>query len=535
MHRYKGSGCPMSIKAYERLLCFLSSNGVKLVSNYYGATENSDFELLGLRFTTTPDRLKSVMKNYWGFLNTVMDNNDQVFKIIDFTRNGFIIDIITYDKELIRFTKSAYIQFVKSRKNFNETVLSRGHKALTPYIGARGLVLVEYCCGHEPSWVAPSDYKRSVGCPKCAGQCHEQSAIDFEKLVKENGHELLSPYTNETQKVLIDYNCGHKPQIRVPKNYKKCPRCPKCSNRCPEHAMEKFISIIETNGHELLSDYIDTQHKVLIDFKCGHEPYWVVPNAYYVGRKCLKCVNHCPEQAEEDLKTLVLTNGHELLSKYVSSKEKVLIDFKCGHVPHWITPHNYKTGQAGCPKCAGQCSALSKEKTLLLIEENGHELLSNYIDNTEKILIDFKCGHKPHWIAPYNYKEGKWCPLCTLSKGEKIIMQYLDSISEEYIHQYKIESFNERMSRARYDIYIPRFKLVVEINGVQHYKVDDHYNKTQADLDRNILKDINKYYYALENELNYIDIDYREHKPELALERFIKQFNEFLKTYQEEV
>ena len=34
-------------------------------------------------------------------------------------------------------------------------------------------------------------------------------------------------------------------------------------------------------------------------------------------------------------------------------------------------------------------------------------LKSEYINNRTKVLIDFNCGHKPHKISPYHFKEGK--------------------------------------------------------------------------------------------------------------------------------
>lgn len=163
------------------------------------------------------------------------------------------------------------------------------------------------------------------------------------------------------------------------------------------------------------------------------------------------------------------------------------------------------------------------------LKEDKVKSLSLYKGNKEKILLDFDCGHKPHWIRPNDYNNGRGCPLCILSKGEKIIMKYLDEIGEEYIHQYNIVSHNERLSRTRYDIFMPRLNMVVEVNGLQHYEIDGYYTKTQEDLDKIILNDTNKYYYALENVFEYMEVDYREGKPQLALERFKTQFKKYIK------
>ena len=48
-------------------------------------------------------------------------------------------------------------------------------------------------------------------------------------------------------------------------------------------------------------------------------------------------------------------------------------------------------------------------------------------------------------------------------------------------------------------------------------------------LEEEIKNDKEKKEYVLSLGYNYIEIDYREHNPKFALERFKKQFAEFLK------
>ena len=113
----------------------------------------------------------------------------------------------------------------------------------------------------------------------------------------------------------------------------------------------KFMNNLQENQHELLSDYIDTTTDVLIDFKCGHNPSYVKPIKYWVGRKCLGCLGQSVEQAKNDFFKMTEEQGHEVLTEYIDSSTKVLIDYNCGHEPNFITPNSYKAGH-GCPKCA---------------------------------------------------------------------------------------------------------------------------------------------------------------------------------------
>ena len=57
-------------------------------------------------------------------------------------------------------------------------------------------------------------------------------------------------------------------------------------------------------------------------------------------------------QIKRSLDTLIdllIKNNHVLKSKY--SHEKNLIDYNCGHEPHWANLSNYKNGRGNCPKC----------------------------------------------------------------------------------------------------------------------------------------------------------------------------------------
>ncbi|GAB6423001.1 hypothetical protein bcgnr5372_27190 [Bacillus luti] len=188
--------------------------------------------------------------------------------------------------------------------------------------------------------------------------------------------------------------------------------------------LDNFIDLLEENGHEVLTEYVKAIDKVLIDFKCDHPNHHITPNKYLGGQGCPKCSGVCPQQAEEDLITKVKENGHELLSEYKGNLEKVLIDFKCGHKPNWIVPNSYKSGNH-CPRCGDIRAANFKkrkaEKSLLhMIQANDHELLSTYINDKDKVLINFKCGHKPHRISPTHYKQGKGCEECgTIRAAEK--------------------------------------------------------------------------------------------------------------------
>jgi hypothetical protein len=301
-----------------------------------------------------------------------------------------------------------------------------------------------------------------------------------------------------------------------------------------KRSLDKLIEMLSKNNHVLKSEVKGNQEKILIDYNCGHEPHWTNAGNYKDGRgNCPKCKigmlsEKNFEQAKKNFLLMFQNNKHELLSEYKGRQEKTLINFKCGHEPHWVTPNNYVSGRGNCPKCKIEMLAKrniqkAKEFFSLLVKSNGHILLSEYKyndDKNRKVLIDYNCGHEPHWITPYAYKTGQGCPICKQSKGVKNICEWLEKNKIEYELEY-IFPFKKKW---RYDIYIPRYDLLVEVQGIQHYKEIDFFKnrtlKQEQENDRKKQEFIELICY------DFIEVDYREGKPVLALERFLKAFNE---------
>ena len=173
----------------------------------------------------------------------------------------------------------------------------------------------------------------------------------------------------------------------------------------------ELCKIIYKNGHVLESEYINNTTKVLVNYNCNHASHKITPKDYKKGVKCPKCAGTCPEQAKEDFFNMLEDNGHTLESEYVNNTTKVLINYGCGHSSHWLIPSDYKNG-VGCPKCAGKCPEQAKEEFMMMLKDNGHTLESEYIDTRAKVLINFNCNHPPNWLTVNNYKNGQGCPKC---------------------------------------------------------------------------------------------------------------------------
>lgn len=75
-------------------------------------------------------------------------------------------------------------------------------------------------------------------------------------------------------------------------------------------------------------------------------------------------------------------------------------------------------------------------------------------------------------------------------------------------------------------IYIPRLKLFVEVHGRQHFHQATGHLK-YINLEKRQQLDAAKKKYAEANG-RYMMVDYREHNPELALDRFLEQLEKMI-------
>lgn len=298
--------------------------------------------------------------------------------------------------------------------------------------------------------------------------------------------------------------------------YNKDKRSGKINERV-KSSIDKFIDKVNSNNHKILSVYFGDNIKILIDFNCNHDPHMITPTKYKIGRGCPKCGDLISskkqiKRAKDDFLILVNTNGHRLVSEYINAKTKVLINYNCGHEPHWVTPNNYnKETGSGCPKCSGKCPKQAKEDLMVLLEANGHVILSEYKNADTKVLIDFKCIHDPYWILPKAYKGGRGCLLCSESKGEKRTRKWL--IENNIIVESQKE-FDGLLGvgggNLSYDFYLPTFDLLIEFQGEFHdgtaYQQTDAEFKIQQEHDRR------KREYSEKNNIKLLEIWYFDYE-----------------------
>lgn len=222
---------------------------------------------------------------------------------------------------------------------------------------------------------------------------------------------------------------------------------------------------------------------------------------------------------------------------YVGSKEEIKINFGCGHGFTSTTPINFLDKR----NVGNGCVICSKELTSKNLKEKKLKRLGSFADNNPELLsiwsekntispfeigsnshknIWWKCekGHIDYQQSPHaKIGQNQGCPRCKISKGEKAICEYLEELNLEYETQFVIGN-----KKWRYDIYIKKHNLIIEVHGLQHYEDVDYFKGRTLEEEQE--NDRLKEEYARNNGYNYMIVDYKEHNTDITLKRFKKQF-----------
>lgn len=115
---------------------------------------------------------------------------------------------------------------------------------------------------------------------------------------------------------------------------------------------------------------------------------------------------------------------------------------------------------------------------------------------------------------------------CLVSKGENKIKELLISMGIEYLSQYSFDDLKD-ISPLRFDFYLPKFNILIEYQGEQHYKSIEKWGGEEAFKDR-IRKDNMKRNYCNEKHIKLIEIPYWDYD-KLCEDYFINELGIKLK------
>ena len=363
--------------------------------------------------------------------------------------------------------------------------------SLIEYVDSR--TKVKIICkedGHGIFEQNPTSHLQGIGCPKCGIVSTLEKLnlgvdgfVQRSNLVHNNfyGYEKVE-YVNSTTYVII--KCPvHGDFTQIPASHLSGTGCPQCGNIKQGDVLRKtkakFIEEAElVHGDEYdysLVEYVDTHTNIsIICKKDGHGKFNQAPNGHLHGSGCPKCAHiktttKLTKSTDDFVKQAKEVHpyknyGYEKVV-YVNAFTKVVIVCPV-HGDFSQSPDKHLQGN-GCKDC-GRISQIEKQRLTIdefieksnIIHNNyyGYEKVV-YLNNSTKVIIS--CSkHGNFKQRPHDHLQGTGCPKC-INKSEGRLAIILNEIG--VVHR------NHRINNRYFDFYLPKYNLIIERDGEQHY------------------------------------------------------------------
>lgn len=226
-------------------------------------------------------------------------------------------------------------------------------------------------------------------------------------------------------------------------------------------------------------DYIGAFTKIKIICKEHSEFFQTPDNHVNDGKGCYFC-------GLENNRQLYLRSQSEFIqlakevhgntydcskAKYIGANDKLIII--CKTHGEWLqSPTSHLKGH-NCPTCTGN-SRLTKLE-FITKAKNIHGDVFDYskvkYENAHKKIIITCRTHGDFHQTPSDhiYSNGKGCPKCKETTGERKIRLYLDRNKIYYEYQKRFDSCRDK-NRLPFDYFLPNEHILIEYDGIQHFE-----------------------------------------------------------------
>lgn len=333
----------------------------------------------------------------------------------------------------IRKTHSQFQSEFIEKANGDYTLLST-------YIDSKTKIEVLHnSCGYRYE-VTPTHFLNGTRCPECRGtrrKTHEEYETELYNVFG-NEYQLVSKYTNAKTKVTLKHNiCGYTYEV-APFSALKGHRCHQCFGT-KKYTHEEFIQKIHElvgNEYTVLSSYNNWDSKVLFKHNiCGYE-YEASGGKFLHGRRCPNCagnVQKTTQQFVEQIKQLIGTE-YEVISDYITAKEKISMRHKACDNTFEVTPDNFLRGRR-CRYCTNMSESEKEIYDFLKMNNIEFEIEYSFEDliNIAYLRFDFmiRINSKEFFLLEYDGKQhyvrwGDESSLNSLQERDKMKDKYCE-------------------------------------------------------------------------------------------------------------
>ena len=233
---------------------------------------------------------------------------------------------------------------------------------------------------------------------------------------------------------------------------------------------------------------------------------------YCAGKKLCGDCDYCFKRSfasHEKASCWSEDNPDKPIDVAISSHKKCRFD--CDVCSHSFDTRLYSITNGGtwCPYCAGKklcgdcdyCfkrSFASHEKASCWSEDNPDKPIDVTISSDAKRKFDCDvCAHS-FYTRLYHVTKGHWCPHCK-TKTETKLYDYLKTVYPTTVHQFRVE-WCKNKQYLPFDFCIPDLKIIIELDGAQHFKQVQNWMSPGETLENDHYKER----CATDNEYNVI-------------------------------
>lgn len=282
-------------------------------------------------------------------------------------------------------------------------------------------------------------------------------------------------------------------------------------------------------------DYITARKPVVIICPI-HGDFQQRPYNHLLGKGCDKCAREINRKKltktkDNFIKDAINTHGDMYDytdSIYINDSSKVNI--KCPLHGEFIQIANHHLNGTGCPNCKlDRFIKINKEKHSKLFPEKASSIHNNFYDYSKVNYINAKTPvevicpkHGSFFTKPSNHLSGRGCPVCVQSQGEKKIESCLIERKISFFRQKKFSDCKNKLPLS-FDFWVESKNLLIEFDGVQHYKPFDYFG-SEDKFEYTKKCDEIKNKYCLDNDINLLRIPYWDFKNiESILSNYLSQ------------
>ncbi|MFW6225878.1 MAG: hypothetical protein ACOC3V_02865 [bacterium] len=296
----------------------------------------------------------------------------------------------------------------------------------------------------------------------------------------------------------------------------ECPSCKPNLNMDNNSFINKSKKIHGNKYDYSLIDYKNNKTKVKIICIKHNHIFQQRPNDHLLGQGCILCKKDKLSSLKKYTKKIFLNKSKEIhgdkydysLVKYNGIDNKVnLICPEHGEFKQ--SPKNHMNGQ-GCTKCKNNKRLLNHDfinKSKLLHSNKYDYSLVEYKNNKTNIKIICP-EHGEFKQKPIIHITGSGCPKCNQSKGEKMIMKFLNKSKILYVYQKKFENCKFK-NVLKFDFYLPEYNTCIEYDGQQHFKINKFFGG-EKEFKKTKIRDEIKNNFCEKNNISILRIPFDE-------------------------